>query len=168
MFFDVLKPSLWQSVDVLQPRSLSQVMHGGLFSEDGVTLEDLRKIERNRQPPDSGRIRLWEHQQRTTVSNKTSVTCQHLPALFHRSHVWPPLVGSTASGQLLPVQYLKWLISNISTDYLSVTSCWLIRALLSLLLAERPVNQQAWGELPVRAGCDWTFPGAEQAGLHCS
>lgn len=31
-------------------------MHGGLFSEDGVTLDDLRKIERNRQPPDSGRL----------------------------------------------------------------------------------------------------------------
>ena len=31
-------------------------MHGGLFSEDGVTLDDLRKIERNRQPPDSGRV----------------------------------------------------------------------------------------------------------------
>lgn len=29
-------------------------MHGGLFSEDGVTLDDIRKIERNRQPPDSG------------------------------------------------------------------------------------------------------------------
>lgn len=36
----------------------SQVMHGGLFSEDGVTLEDLRKIDRNRQPPDSGRAQL--------------------------------------------------------------------------------------------------------------
>lgn len=31
-----------------------QIMHGGLFSEDGVTLDDIRKIERNRQPPDSG------------------------------------------------------------------------------------------------------------------
>lgn len=40
---------------IVQP---SQVMHGGLFSEDGVTLEDLRKIERNRQPPDSGRAKL--------------------------------------------------------------------------------------------------------------
>uniref|UniRef100_R7VX63 Serine/threonine-protein phosphatase 5 n=1 Tax=Columba livia TaxID=8932 RepID=R7VX63_COLLI len=30
------------------------IMHGGLFSEDGVTLDDIRKIERNRQPPDSG------------------------------------------------------------------------------------------------------------------
>ena len=36
--------------------SLSKVMHGGLFSEDGVTLDDLRKIERNRQPPDSGTV----------------------------------------------------------------------------------------------------------------
>ena len=31
-----------------------QIMHGGLFSEDGVTLDDIRKIERSRQPPDSG------------------------------------------------------------------------------------------------------------------
>ncbi|ESO10146.1 hypothetical protein HELRODRAFT_156394 [Helobdella robusta] len=30
------------------------VMHGGLFSDDNVTLDDLRKIERNRQPPESG------------------------------------------------------------------------------------------------------------------
>lgn len=32
-------------------------MHGGLFSEDNVTLEDIRKVERNRQPPESGKIR---------------------------------------------------------------------------------------------------------------
>lgn len=31
-----------------------QVMHGGLFSDDTVTLDDIRKVERNRQPPDSG------------------------------------------------------------------------------------------------------------------
>ncbi|XP_049812956.1 serine/threonine-protein phosphatase 5 [Schistocerca nitens] len=30
------------------------VMHGGLFSDDSVTLEDLRKIDRNRQPPEEG------------------------------------------------------------------------------------------------------------------
>ncbi|KAL7980746.1 hypothetical protein Chor_001900 [Crotalus horridus] len=30
------------------------IMHGGLFSEDGIMLDDIRKIERNRQPPDSG------------------------------------------------------------------------------------------------------------------
>jgi len=30
------------------------VLHGGLFSEDGVTLDDIRKIDRNRQPPESG------------------------------------------------------------------------------------------------------------------
>jgi len=40
--------------------SLSQVMHGGLFSEDGVTLDDLRKVERNRQPPDSGTVAFWD------------------------------------------------------------------------------------------------------------
>lgn len=36
------------------PSPCPQIMHGGLFSEDGVTLDDIRKIERNRQPPDSG------------------------------------------------------------------------------------------------------------------
>eukprot|EP00164_Ancoracysta_twista_P006672 GFYU01009329.1.p1 GENE.GFYU01009329.1~~GFYU01009329.1.p1 ORF type:complete len:491 (-),score=135.40 GFYU01009329.1:512-1984(-) len=30
------------------------VCHGGLFSKDGVTLDDIEKIDRNRQPPDSG------------------------------------------------------------------------------------------------------------------
>ena len=31
-----------------------QIMHGGLCDQEGVTLDDLRKIDRNRQPPDSG------------------------------------------------------------------------------------------------------------------
>ncbi|GAV06747.1 hypothetical protein RvY_16684 [Ramazzottius varieornatus] len=30
------------------------VMHGGLFSKPDVTIEDIRHIDRNRQPPDSG------------------------------------------------------------------------------------------------------------------
>lgn len=29
-------------------------MHGGLFSQDGVVIDDLRKVERNRQPPEEG------------------------------------------------------------------------------------------------------------------
>lgn len=31
------------------------VMHGGLFSSDTVTLDDIRKTSRNRQPPDEGK-----------------------------------------------------------------------------------------------------------------
>lgn len=30
-------------------------MHGGLFSRDGVLLEEIRNIDRNRQPPEEGR-----------------------------------------------------------------------------------------------------------------
>jgi len=37
---------------VLNKKAL--VVHGGLFSKDGVTLDDIRKIQRNRQPPESG------------------------------------------------------------------------------------------------------------------
>lgn len=29
-------------------------MHGGLFSRDDVTLDDIRQIDRNRQPPEDG------------------------------------------------------------------------------------------------------------------
>lgn len=29
-------------------------MHGGLFSKDDVTLDEIRRIDRNRQPPDMG------------------------------------------------------------------------------------------------------------------
>lgn len=37
---------------VIQKRIL--VLHGGLFSDDAVTLADIRKVERNQQPPEAG------------------------------------------------------------------------------------------------------------------
>lgn len=30
------------------------ITHGGLFKEDGVTLDDIRKVDRRREPPDAG------------------------------------------------------------------------------------------------------------------
>ncbi|ETE62939.1 Serine/threonine-protein phosphatase 5, partial [Ophiophagus hannah] len=59
------------------------IMHGGLFSEDGVMLDDIRKIERNRQPPDSGPMcdLLWsdpQPQSGRSVS-KRGVSCQFGP-----------------------------------------------------------------------------------------
>ena len=30
------------------------VLHGGLFSQDNVTLDDLRAVDRFREPPDAG------------------------------------------------------------------------------------------------------------------
>jgi serine/threonine-protein phosphatase 5 len=32
----------------------AQVMHGGLFKEDNVTLDDIRRTHRVRQPPEDG------------------------------------------------------------------------------------------------------------------
>ncbi len=32
------------------------VMHGGLFSKDDVTLDDIKAIDRNRQPPEDGML----------------------------------------------------------------------------------------------------------------
>jgi len=41
------------------------VVHGGLFSEDGVTLDQIRKVDRNQQPPESGLMceMLWSDPQ---------------------------------------------------------------------------------------------------------
>lgn len=41
------------------------VVHGGLFSEDGVKIDDLRRIDRNQQPPDKGLMceMLWSDPQ---------------------------------------------------------------------------------------------------------
>lgn len=59
------------------------IMHGGLFSEDGVTLDDIRKIERNRQPPDSGPMcdLLWSdpQPQNGRSISKRGVSCQFGP-----------------------------------------------------------------------------------------
>lgn len=30
------------------------VTHGGLFAQDGVKLDDIRKLDRHREPPESG------------------------------------------------------------------------------------------------------------------
>ncbi|XP_053544788.1 serine/threonine-protein phosphatase 5 [Bombina bombina] len=64
------------------------IMHGGLFSEDGVTLDQIRSIERNRQPPDSGPMcdLLWSDPQpqdgRST--SKRGVSCQFGPDVSRR------------------------------------------------------------------------------------
>ena len=34
-------------------------MHGGLFSKDSVSLEEIKKTDRNRQPPDEGNSLLF-------------------------------------------------------------------------------------------------------------
>ncbi|KAK6296429.1 hypothetical protein J4Q44_G00325710 [Coregonus suidteri] len=64
------------------------VMHGGLFSEDGVMLDDLRKIDRNRQPPDSGPMcdLLWSdpQPQNGRCVSKRGVSCQFGPDVTER------------------------------------------------------------------------------------
>uniref|UniRef100_A0A3B3TGB7 Serine/threonine-protein phosphatase n=1 Tax=Paramormyrops kingsleyae TaxID=1676925 RepID=A0A3B3TGB7_9TELE len=64
------------------------VMHGGLFSEDGVTLDDIRKIDRNRQPPDSGPMcdLLWSdpQPQNGRSISKRGVSCQFGPDVTER------------------------------------------------------------------------------------
>lgn len=59
------------------------VMHGGLFSKDDVTLDDIRKTERNRQPPDEGIMceLLWSDPQPMfgRAPSKRGVGCQFGP-----------------------------------------------------------------------------------------
>lgn len=64
------------------------VMHGGLFAKDDVTLDDIVKTERNRQPPDEGIMceLLWSDPQPMLgrSPSKRGVGCQFGPDVTHR------------------------------------------------------------------------------------
>ncbi|CAK1583856.1 unnamed protein product [Parnassius mnemosyne] len=59
------------------------VMHGGLFSSDDVTLEDIQKVDRNKQPPEDGIMceLLWSDPQPMLgrARSKRGVGCQFGP-----------------------------------------------------------------------------------------
>ncbi|XP_041969486.1 serine/threonine-protein phosphatase 5 [Aricia agestis] len=59
------------------------VMHGGLFSKDDVMLDDIRKVERNQQPPEDGIMceLLWSDPQPMAgrAPSKRGVGCQFGP-----------------------------------------------------------------------------------------
>ncbi|CAH0690317.1 unnamed protein product [Spodoptera exigua] len=59
------------------------VMHGGLFSKDDVTLDDIRKVDRNKQPPEDGIMceLLWSDPQPMLgrAPSKRGVGCQFGP-----------------------------------------------------------------------------------------
>jgi len=63
---------------------LIQVMHGGLFSEDGVTLQTLRNLERNRQPPDSGILCLLYSLIISTLIHLSSLLSHHPVSICFR------------------------------------------------------------------------------------
>merc|ERR1719284_1260507 len=64
------------------------VMHGGLCEQDVVTLDDLRNIDRNRQPPDSGLMcdLLWSDPQvsKGRGASKRGVSCQFGPDITQK------------------------------------------------------------------------------------
>jgi len=64
------------------------VMHGGLFSRDGVKLDELRQIERNRQPPEEGLMceLLWSdpQPQEGRAPSKRGVGVQFGPDVTNR------------------------------------------------------------------------------------
>ncbi|CAI5453610.1 unnamed protein product [Caenorhabditis angaria] len=64
------------------------VCHGGLFKEDGVKLEDIRKVDRIRQPPDEGIMcdLLWSDPQPIVgrSPSKRGVGCQFGPDVTSR------------------------------------------------------------------------------------
>lgn len=64
------------------------VMHGGLCKEDGVTLDDMRKIDRDRQPPEAGAMcdMLWSDPQvpEGRGASKRGVSCQFGPDITQK------------------------------------------------------------------------------------
>jgi serine/threonine-protein phosphatase 5 len=68
------------------------VMHGGLFSSDEVTIDDLRSVERNRQPPEEGIMceLLWSDPQPQPgrSPSKRGVGCQFGELNFQSNMTW--------------------------------------------------------------------------------
>jgi serine/threonine-protein phosphatase 5 len=64
------------------------ICHGGLFSKDGVKLEDIAKIDRNRDIPDSGLMSdiLWSDPQKTNgrSPNRRGVSVAFGPDVTHK------------------------------------------------------------------------------------
>ena len=64
------------------------VMHGGLFSKDDIKLEDIKAVDRNRQPPEEGIMceLLWSDPQPMygRSPSKRGVGCQFGPDVTRR------------------------------------------------------------------------------------
>ena len=64
------------------------VLHGGLFASDGVKLEDIQKVNRFREPPDSGIMcdMLWADPCKTQgrAASKRGISMQFGPDVAHR------------------------------------------------------------------------------------
>lgn len=64
------------------------VMHGGLFRKDNISLDDIRKVDRNRQPPEEGIMceLMWSDPQYSNgiSESKRGVGCQFGPDVTKR------------------------------------------------------------------------------------
>mmetsp|Transcript_42463 Transcript_42463/g.68885 ORF Transcript_42463/g.68885 Transcript_42463/m.68885 type:complete len:172 (+) Transcript_42463:145-660(+) len=65
MFELFMEAFCWLPLGMLLEKKVL-VVHGGLFSKDGITIEDIQKVDRNREPPDEGIMSeiLWSDPQK--------------------------------------------------------------------------------------------------------
>jgi serine/threonine-protein phosphatase 5 len=97
------------------------VMHGGLFSSDDVTIDDLRSVERNRQPPEEGIMceLLWSDPQPQPgrSPSKRGVGCQfgeclRFPISQGRSYYFWQLPGPDVTENFLKRNKLDYIIRS--------------------------------------------------------
>ena len=79
--------------------------HGGLFKEDGVRLDDIRKVDRKRQPPEEGIMcdLLWSDPQ-FMVSANIMILYNHKPP----PHALPMLYTSSWAFHCHIFQRERW------------------------------------------------------------
>ena len=81
-------PSLTKLRDLTVPHPQVLVMHGGLFSQDNVSLADIKATERDKQPPEEGIMceLLWSDPQPSfgRAPSKRGVGCQFGPDVTRR------------------------------------------------------------------------------------
>ena len=100
------------------------VMHGGLFSKDDIKLEDIKAVDRNRQPPEEGIMceLLWSDPQPMPgrSPSKRGVGCQFGPDVTNRLAVCLPFsclftfthFGSDVTNRFLQRNGLKYVVRS--------------------------------------------------------
>lgn len=114
------------------------VMHGGLFSNDDVTLEDIRTTDRNRQPPDEGIMceLLWSDPMNTSgrapskrgVGSEYTLFVQLMQSLIPYLFQSVPQSNSVRMSLIDSCKRTNWITSSAVTRSKERDTKWRMRA----------------------------------------
>lgn len=88
-------------------------MHGGLFSRDDITLDDIRDVDRNKQPPEDGKLHVPMCSQ--DVGGWRRFTTVHRGILCRRLLSNSELLSNADEVHMLQVVWKRKILSDITS-----------------------------------------------------